>query len=295
MAISQSFKIPLSYPFCWQGIEDFRYPRDQHGIPRVYISPKWGLRYNPITIAQYGLHHLTQYAATGNTGDLQVAQRQAEWLAEHIQPWHRDIWAWVYDYDLDFYGKKAPWISAMAQGEAISLLIRIHQIQPHAKIPDICQHAVQAFYYSVDDGGVMTTFPDGTPIFEEYTTHPPSQVLNGHIFSLLGLHDFALFFEDARALTHFNRAIDGLIANLWRYDTGYWNLYDLHPTHRLASPDYVRIHIQLLNILHTITQLNEFKQVANKWQTYLQNPSCRLRWFTVKCLEKARLKLSGRA
>lgn len=286
---SSQNRIPLAYPFNWQSVDDFRYPVDAQGIPRVYIDRKWGYRYNPITTAQLGLHQLTRYARDGSKEALVIARNMVCWLRDTAQNWQHSSKAWIYDYDLSFYGPKAPWISAMAQGEAISLLLRWQQIEPDEKLAELCQAAVRVFFHPVAAGGVASAFPDGSPIFEEYPTDPPSQVLNGHMFALLGLHDFVQYFEDTAAARLFNAAIAGLERNLRLYDTGYWNYYDLHPTRRLASPMYIRVHVRLLQALYDITQSRHFLQVAQKWQRYLDDPIRRLRWLAVKSHEKIRL------
>jgi len=282
--------LPLAYPFDWEGIDDFRYPLDAQGIPRVFIDKKWGYRYNPITTAQFGLHNLTRYADTGKSHYLEIARAQARWLLENARPWANDALTWIYDYDLAFYGPNAPWISAMAQGEAISMLLRMQQIEPGERIAKVTHRAVQPFFFPVPEGGVASAFPDGSPIFEEYPTSPPSQVLNGHIFSLIGLHDYATFWQDERVRDLFGRAVAGLEKNLQRYDTGFWNLYDLHPTRRLASPMYIRVHVQLLRILADFTGEASFLDTAERWQDYLHRPLCRVRWLAGKSAEKIRLR-----
>ena len=285
--------LPLAYPFNWEGIDDFRYPLDPQHVPRVFIDKQWGYRYNPITTAQFGLHNLTRYAETREPRYLNLARAQARWLLANAQPWANDALTWIYDYDLAFYGPRAPWISAMAQGEAISLLLRMQQIEPDERTVDITRRALQPFFFPVSKGGVASTFPDGSLVFEEYPTSPPSQVLNGHIFSLLGLHDYATFRRDDRAQRVFEGAVAGLKQNVQRYDTGYWNLYDLHPTHRLASPMYIRVHVQLLQILAGLTADAEFRRMAERWQGYLRSPTSRARWFVGKSIEKIRLKTSS--
>lgn len=282
--------LPLAYPFDWKDADDFSYPLDEDGIPLVQITKKSGLRYNPITVAQYGLFHLQRYSQIGEKEYLDRAERAVHWLVKNFREWRGEIGAWVYDYDLDFYGPKAPWISGMAQGEGISLLLRAHQIFPEKTLLEISKRAYNAFLHPVADGGVVSAFPDGALVFEEFPTEPPSLVLNGHIFALLGIYDYAAFWEDSSARDLFDIATSGLKRNLERYDTGYWNLYDLHPTQRLASPMYVRIHVQLLNILADLANDADFRKVGEKWRAYLTNPVCRLRWLGCKIIEKIRLK-----
>lgn len=284
-------ELSLIYPFNWNGLENFAYPLDENGIPKINMGKKLGLRYNPITVAQYGLFKLQEFAQNRDDDSLQIVRKTARWLADNFQDWQGDIGAWVYDFDLDFYGPKAPWISGMAQGQGISFLLRVYQILPEDRFLKITQHAYRAFLYPVSEGGVVSHFPDGALIFEEFPTEPPSQVLNGHIFALLGIYDFGEFWHDKAAQELFNMAANGLKKNLVRYDTGYWNLYDLHPTHRLAAPMYIRVHVQLLTILAELTGEAYFQKIAFKWKNYLTNPICRLRWLMGKSVEKIRLRL----
>jgi heparosan-N-sulfate-glucuronate 5-epimerase len=177
----------------------------------------------------------------------------------------------------------------MAQGEAISLLLRMSQMGDSKTYEAAAQRAVRAFIHSVSAGGVVQAFPDGAPAFEEYPTSPRSLVLNGFLFALLGLRDYGLYFGDAPSQKLFELCIAGLKKNLLRYDTGFWSLYDLHPTRRLASAKYVRIHVQLLQIFADITGDEFFAQVAKRWSAYLDKSSCRARFAVAKVFEKIRL------
>ncbi len=278
------------YPFDWSGLEDFSYPRDPDGVPLVEMGGKLGRQYNPITIAQFGLSRLQSYSESGEPKALQEARVAAAWLLENFQNWRGDIGAWVYSYDLDFYGPRAPWISGMAQAQGISLLLRIQELARDARIPETTRRAFQAFLHPIADGGVLAHYPDGTPVFEEFTTATPSLVLNGHMFALLGIYDYARYLNDAAARELFDLAAAGLIENLPRYDTGCWNLYDLHPSRRLASPMYMLVHVRLLRILAHLSGRDEFDAFADKWFGYRNSPFCCGRWLIGKTLEKFRLR-----
>ena len=120
-------EINLKYPIDWSGLEDFAYDFDANGIPRVNYGPPIGLRYNAITTAQWGLFNLQLWADNGDEGARAQALRCADWLVNMCRPWKNDILAWIYDYGFDLYGPYPPWISGMAQGEAVSLLLRCRQ------------------------------------------------------------------------------------------------------------------------------------------------------------------------
>ena len=281
--------LPMRYPFDWRGLEAFRYPRDVRGLPLVRV--KGALRYNPITIAQFGLFSLQQYDRHRDERDAAQARACTGWLMAHLERWRGAIRAWVFDYDLDFYGPTAPWISGMAQGQGISLLLRCAAFFSEDEAAEPTHGAFQAFLYPVAEGGVVAHFPDGALVFEEFPTQPPSLVLNGHMFALLGIYDYARFWQSKEAADLFEVAVQGLKRNLERYDTGFWNRYDLHPTERLASPMYVKVHVRLLRILAELTGERAFRETAERWQSYLRSPVCRLRWLAQKILEKVRLRL----
>ncbi len=278
------------YPFRWQdGIEDFDYVFDEDGIPLVDMGKPDGLCYNPITTSQFGLHNLQMFSETGDAGHRDKARACVTWLFEHFKSWRGEIGGWIYEYDLPFYGPQSPWISGMAQGEAISLFLRFHELEANPATRDVTRGAFEAFLHPVADGGVVSAFPDGGLVFEEYPTRPPSQVLNGHMFAMLGIYDYGLFWQDKAASELFELAVKALLKNLHRYDTGFWNHYDLHPSRRLASAMYIRVHLQLLNIMGTLTSEPLFFEIARKWRGYLRNPICRARWLVTKVMEKVRL------
>ena len=90
---------------------------------------------------------------------------------------------------------------------------------------------------------------DGAPMPEEYPTDPPSFVLNGAIFALWG-YDVARC-SGTSAPARFERGADALAANIHRWDTGCWSLYDLfpHPVMNVASPVYHALHTSQLEAM----------------------------------------------
>lgn len=282
--------IPISFYIDWTGLESFDYCFDSEGLPRVAYGGRIGLRYSPITIAQYGLYCFGQFDKNRDERHGKRALNCCEWLYENARDGAHDSKVWVFDFDLPFYGPKAPWISAMAQGEAVSLLLRGSMIGNEKKYESLCSQAVRVFQYPVSDHGVVDTLDNGSIVFEEYPTDPPSHVLNGHVFSLLGLYDYAVYFEDeaVRAL-----ALSGLNTlerhwNLW--DTGYWTRYDLHPTGRLASNMYHELHIRQFKALAKQFDNKILNDVARRWRRMQRNPLSRIRWFGGKIKEKTRLR-----
>lgn len=245
--------------------------------------------YNPVTIIQYGLWQLEKFAVFHQKQGLRKAVHIADWLISHVQNHNQLGCIWIYNFSLSFYGPKAPWISAMAQGEAISLLLRLHQILSYDRFLKVARLAIKPFYVPVANGGVLSELDDGCPIFEEFPTLPPPHVLSGHLFALLGLYDYITYFDDDRALLLFENATSRLGANLFRWDTGYWSYYDLHRTRRLASPMFQELHVRLLNVLYEITQKTIYRKYARRWARFQRNFSCKSVWLAHKVWEKIRL------
>ncbi|NOY59043.1 MAG: hypothetical protein GXO75_08940 [Calditrichaeota bacterium] len=283
--------IPLSYYIDWTGLEDFRaYHFDAEGIPRVDYGSKLGLQYNAITTAQYGLFQLKEWEKEKQTDRLNSAFSCGEWLMQNIREWRPSIKAWVYDFGLVFYGHSGAWISAMAQGEAISLLIRLYQLQPRQEFLNTAKEAFAAFLYNVEDGGVCSYLKNGDVVFEEYATSAEVHVLNGHIFALFGVHDYAAFFGDKAATELEQRGVATLVGNWKHWDTGYWCRYDLFAKKRLASTMYQELHVRQMRALAELYAADEFFRLADRWQGMLKNPVNRVRWFLHKVFEKLTIR-----
>lgn len=266
-----------------KGLDNFSYQRDRSGIPIVNYGAKIGYRYNPITISQYGLSLLR------SPHQYKMAFTCADWLVENLRPWQSNMHAWIYDFDLEFYGPRAPWISAMAQGEGISLLLRVFQLSKEEKYLQAARLAFSPFQYTIKQKGIVDEIKAGAVFFEEYVTEPASHVLNGHIFSLLGVYDYWRFFDNSDAAKLLRNGM-ATVRMFWpKWDCGYWTRYDLYPLKRLASPMYHRLHIRLMRGLAQISGDKTFLQVAERWQNMLNSPCCSSRWFFSKCYEKIRL------
>ena len=284
-------QLKLAYPFSFGEAEDFWQHRpDNRGIPLVYYPHLKQWKYDPGVIAQYGLYHLTLFNNYGDFKSVQLANLMADWLVDNQEAWKMTIGAWIFRFDLPFYGPKSPWISGMVQAQAISLLLRMIQFGDRQAYEITSHRAIQAFFYPVSEGGVIQNYPDGSIAFEEYPTTKPSLVLRGHLFALLGLHDYATYFSNARVLKLLKDSITGLKNNLIHYDTGFWNLYDLHPNKRLASFSHIDTHIELLQIIADLTGNDFFRQTAQKWQRYLNSRKYRFRFYIAKLIENIRLR-----
>lgn len=123
----------------------------------------------------------------------------------------------------------------------------------------------------------MAHFLDKYSWYEEYPTTPPSFVLNGFIYSLIGLYDLmsvAPAGQDGGADVLFRDGMASLKRMLPLYDMGSVTAYDLrHFTlgiaPNLARWDYHATHVNQLLLLGTIDGDSLFSDVAERWIGYM--------------------------
>ncbi|MDW7682148.1 MAG: D-glucuronyl C5-epimerase family protein [bacterium] len=277
-----------------QGIgEDFsQYEFDENGIPltRYQRQPNW--KHNPVTVCQYGLFLYNRWLRSHEQKSKKLFLSQATWLVQNAEPGSNGALVWYYRFDLPYYQIKSPWISGMAQGEALSLLLRAHQITADDNFFTTAEKAWCVFENDVQNGGVISTYADGQPVIEEYPSlHHKSCVLNGFIFGLLGVYDYFIYADHSAARELFYRLISSLKNNLFRYDSGYWTYYDLKYPLRLASKTYHLIHLEQLKTLHKLTGESFFEDCYQQWQAYHKSIKCNLKWMLRKFHQKLILRI----
>lgn len=142
--------------------------------------------------------------------------------------------------------------------------------------------ATAPFQVSSANGGVRAMFLNRYPWYEEYPSSPPSFVLNGFMFSLVGLHDVAhtatqVFgaAQGKKASRLFSEGLASLKALIGLFDTGSGSNYDLrHFTAGFGAPvvaraEYHVTHINLLGTLATIAPKEHFlKATRQRWLSY---------------------------
>ncbi|KAG4073608.1 hypothetical protein HA402_000832 [Bradysia odoriphaga] len=178
----------------------------------------------------------------------------------------------------EFAELKAGWYSAMGQGHAISLLSRAyHHSNGDQRYLKAAVDGLKPFRVPSKQGGVLAKFLGKLDWYEEYPTSPPSFVLNGFIYSLLGLYDLnatvpALQSRDAGRL--YEQGMISLKKMLLLFDTGSGTIYDLrHFTlgigPNIARWDYHATHVNQLLLLAKIHQDPLISRTAERWHSYM--------------------------
>ncbi len=242
------------------------YPRDSNGV--VMMVYPWISRpvYNPVTVSGYALNRWEAYVHTGDRGALNEFILHAAWLRSHMDQYGRIPYQWTYDVH-DLY---PPWYSAMAQGQAISVLLRAYQKTGVKSYLDAAVLAMRPLRITLLNGG--TAWDTGTDLWlEEYPENPPSHVLNGAIYAMFGLQDLVRVTGNATAKSLLARATTTLKNNLYRYERNGAILYCLEGEEYAYG--YERLHLLQLRNLALITGDKTFSSVAQRWATqFLECP-----------------------
>jgi heparosan-N-sulfate-glucuronate 5-epimerase len=218
-----------------------------------------------------GLIHYTRWLDSEDPQALTDAERCGQRLCE-IQD--GDTGAWRYEFDATVAGigtMKAPWISALAQGKACSLLARLHRASSDPAYVSAACAALVPLERSVAAGGLCADL-FGHPFYEEYPSSPSSFVLNGFEIALIGLFDLATTGEQhARIL--FDAGLETLVFALPFYDAKPTSAYHLghitNPPRRLRSFEpYHEIHTTFLWALNSISPHDTLETYARRWTSY---------------------------
>ena len=197
----------------------------------------------------------------------------ADWAVENQQ----EDGDWV---TFAYKNPKQPY-SSMAQGEAISLLIRAHIVTHEEKYLFSANRAKDFMLKPIPDGGT-TGYENGEVLLYETTCNPV--ILNGWIFSLWGLYDYVKYTDDGSVKDVLAATLASLKKRLPNFDTKYWSKYE--DGNRICSPFYHQLHISQLRVMYDLFGDEIYKEYADKWESYQKSFWKPKRAFVKKTLQK---------
>lgn len=180
-------------------------------------------------------------------------------------------------------------ISAMSQGQAMSVLVRAHILTGETRYLDGAAACLGPFRRSVSQDGVVGSMAGvHHPWFEEDTREPSRHILNGMVFALWGLHDLGYHQDHVEAGELYDAGILALAAAIDRYDTGRWSTYDAPDEMRpyIASMRYHDLHIAQLEAL--AVHHAEFRAYADRFRAHAQ--SVGRRWYAAGTMALAKIR-----
>jgi hypothetical protein len=251
-------------------------PPAADGAPQV-APTRNGDHRNAIITAQYALANMA-VAARGDAARMDLVRRLLDSLVATQEPDGEWEGCWLMKYDNPKYPwLTAPWTSALASGNAISALLRgweLFGLESHLAAAEAAYQAL----HQPRAGIRLYEEADNELWYEEYPAQPPVRVLNGHVYCLLGVADYARVSGDPEAESRWRRAAATAIAHLRDFDLGYWSAYDLRWREPASIHYHKNIHIPQLRVLAALTEDPRPAETANRWDRYLRSRFCRLRW-----------------
>lgn len=227
--------------------------------------------------AQWGLGAWERYLGGEGERWLEAAATAASYIQAEQQRDGSAAGGWLEPRaHVHTFHTPAPWLSAMAQGQCASLLVRVGRERADGSFAESARRALAPMLISSSHGGVQARLNGGW-FPEEYPTDPPSFVLNGAIFALWGVYDVWRVTGDDRAERLWQEGSETLAQALSLWDTGFWSRYDLypHPVMNVASTFYHRLHINQLEALELILPDPVFHAVRHQFEAYAASPVLR--------------------
>lgn len=238
-------------------------------------------KYNSIAIGQYALYYWNQYIATGDRKYQEKFLIQAKWLVENVVPIDDTACAWPVIFSHPIARTGGPWLSALAQGCGLSVLVRAYQLTKEQVFIETAHRVVGIFERDILDGGVQSPLGGNGIFFEEIATYPASHQLSGCVFALLGLVDYVYLTQEIRIKQLIEQSLKTLQHFLEEFDLGYWTLASL--LHRdLASPKHLQLQVILLDALAYSTGDTYYSILASRWRSYSRRGASIVRYKIAK-------------
>src|SRR5439155_17797627 len=126
--------------------------------PMLDYHGEIGLQYNPIAIAQWGLGNYNLVRRGQGDAAEERFWKASDWLLTHLERNALGLWVWHHHFDWEYRTRLvAPWYSALAQGQGISLLVRAHAGSKDGRFMECAERAFPSFLTETVDGGVAFT------------------------------------------------------------------------------------------------------------------------------------------
>ncbi|NLH10440.1 MAG: hypothetical protein GX464_03730 [Holophagae bacterium] len=176
---------------------------------------------------------------------------------------------------------REPLLSAMSQGEAMSVLCRAWQATGEEEYRVGALACLGPFRRSVEDRGVIGRFSaSGSVWFEELTTKPLHHILNGMVYAIWGLQDLASATGNLEAFELSEMGVQAIETEIGRFDLGWWSSYWVPEPGGVcypASAMYHSLHICQLRALGWVHGRTKILAAADRFRSYASRPLNRLR------------------
>jgi hypothetical protein len=129
----------------------------------------------------------------------------------------------TWEYLFSFDGGRPPWTSAMSQATGLEALTRAYRATGDQTYLQVASRALAIFRKPPPVG---VTVPTQLGVrFLQYTFAPKLSIINAFLQTLIGLHDYAQTSGNATAQRLFDQGNAEAMAEVPRFNTGAWSLY----------------------------------------------------------------------
>jgi hypothetical protein len=173
--------------------------------------------------------------------------------------------AWEYYFNFD--GGMPPWTSAMSQGTALQSLADAFEVTGQRSYLRL-GHSALALFGAPPPAGVRIPTALGAR-YVQYTFAPGIDIINAFLQSLIGLDQFARVSGDAQAAALFAAGDAEARAEVPRFDTGAWSLYQPGVEDDLS---YHQLVTGFLQQLCSLTRASVYCTTAERFTAYLHTP-----------------------
>jgi hypothetical protein len=173
----------------------------------------------------------------------------------------------AWEYYFRFGGGSPPWVSAMAQGTALEALTRAASAFGSDPYMQVAAQALPLFTVAPPVGVLILT-PIGAR-YLQYSFAPHTDIINAFLQSLIGLYDYARASGSVEAQQLFAAGSAQAQAELPRFDTGAWSLYQPGIEDSL---DYHVLVTGFLDQLCSRTHAPIYCTTAKHFHAYMRTP-----------------------
>ena len=224
---------------------------------------------HPVRIAMLGIACYQEFLVTNDSVYFKRMQNQLHYFRDS------SYWDFAFDgkgiglpYSTDYHDLKAPWYSGMAQGLALSFLLRNRELTGDTSL-DQTMHKIAYFMVQPEEQGGTLSMHDTEPWIELYPNSAVAKhVLNGSINGFIGLYEYCKVFPgNTRLETLRDRCYEVYRDRLPLFTNTGWSRYDL--SGNFCNPLYLRY--QIYEMLQLFQLLNDdlFRRQALLWSALL--------------------------
>lgn len=228
---------------------------------------------NPTFVAAYAdslYHEISQ----GNKSLIGDFIKQVDYLLSKADIDKSGDLYWSYPFANPYFNAPEGWYSGMASGRVLGVLARAHYLTKDEKYLKAAEKVCNKLIKPVKRAG-MSTYEGKGKIWLEEVAYPKAEsfkVLNGHIYGLSGLYDYANYINDKKLKDIAEDGFNTVLVNLEKIDAGFISYYCENMPGREVSyaelGGYNVTHIHQLLYCYQITNNPQFLEKAMRLQLY---------------------------